>query len=179
MSLTFLQTWKRSSLWPHLGQIGALIYFTVQQTCKKDRQRSAKWLKKLFKKQTLAGSFSMSSITSHFHITWFVCFSCCSPAYLLLKKKSSEKKAVRRSINQQSVGVSQHTGTGRSSSGSLSLGHYVIRWAQFALLVACEGSPVSGAKLKKLALSTPPGPPSANHLYKPESIQTAAVSRHF
>ena len=78
--------------------------------------------------------------------------------FLFFKKKKKKRgkrekqtwKAVRREARLRSdrrsvVGVSQHTGTGSTGSGSLLLGHYVIRWAQFALLLACaglRGSPV-------------------------------------
>lgn len=49
----------------------------------------------------------MSSVTFHFHITWFVCFSCCSPAYLLKKKNLGKKKQSEEELTiSQSVSPS-------------------------------------------------------------------------
>lgn len=59
-----------------------------------------------------------------------------------------------------SEGLSRHTGAGGAGSGSLFLSHYVIRWAEFTLLVACEEGALcpDREKLKKLVpfLHDPP-----------------------
>lgn len=92
----------------------------------------------IFKRRAVAGSSSMFYITSHFDVTLFACFSRRSPAlssYDSKKKKKKKKKISQEKkkkpteerIKQRSVGVSQHTGTGSTGSGSLLLGHYVIR----------------------------------------------------
>lgn len=132
-------TYNRSSLWRRHGSIN----LTVLQTCEKDR----KWQKKAGKKKERdaqrALADSSTTLTSH-------CFSFAGPSTSLashtlsLKKEKQTWKAVRRearlrSDQRSAVGVSQHTGTGSTGSGSLLLGHYVIRWAQFALLLACAG----------------------------------------
>lgn len=110
--------------------------------------------------------------------------------YFRKSKKLSEKNHETRRkrgpgwglTSGQSVSVSQHAGTGSTGSGSLLLGHYVTRWAQLALLLACEAErepSVSGQREVKEACVHSSRTPRHASLYKPKSIQTAAVSRHF
>lgn len=101
-----------------------------------------------FERRALVDSSSMFYITSDFDITLFVYFCSlplrrCHPIFIKRKKTLRKKHEIRKKealvrIDQRSVSVSRHTGTGSTGSGSLLLGHYVIRWTEFALLRACE-----------------------------------------
>lgn len=145
----------------------------------------------------------------------FVCLCCCSPANLLNKKnwmkwkKKSHKSwgvETKKKSSQQSVGVSQHAGTGGSGSGSTVTGSLCKQMsAVFHFWFACESSPVpsrpdptrpvlrprvrsvkllsvhlllDSSSTPRLLGSSTSGP--EKRLYKAQRVRTAAVRwRHF